>query len=268
MCPFIISEFYFSILRVESHYSEKMTFYFCIVIDIILFMSSEKISREKLALSLFSEKVYKLWPWLKEVQPQISAQDLNNYYEMTYAFGEETWKDRLADGTDEDESQRAIFTILLCLEFEFDGSKPSKPSLWEFWRQLHKQVICPCFKAGNGEDVILKYISWPAKTFGLDEGLLRVIWHKVYDTTESTIEEDWISEYFHAWMMADRKEFISRTHTQYISETRDKSRKKEEPKDEEKEEVKKPKRKAKPPAPKKRSVPKPGKRKPSAEMTE
>lgn len=233
-------------------------------------MSVGKTSRDKSLLS-FSEKVYKLWPWLKQVSPRISAQDLDSYYEMTYAFGDEKWEDRLRDGTDEDESQRGIFVILICLEFGFDGSKPSRPSLWEFWRQLHKQVICPCFKDGKGEEVMMRYISWPAKTFDLDEGLLRVIWHKVYDTAESTVEEDWISEHFHAWMMADRKQFLSNIKRQYAPDKEIENDAKSEPKTDEKKtenaesklENKPIKRKAKPPAPKKRSIPKPKSRKKS-----
>lgn len=233
-------------------------------------MSVGKTSRDKSLLS-FSENVYKLWPWLKQVSPRISAQDLDSYYEMTYAFGDEKWEDRLRDGTDEDESQRGIFVILICLEFGFDGSKPSRPSLWEFWRQLHKQVICPCFKDGKGEEVMMRYISWPAKTFDLDEGLLRVIWHKVYDTAESTVEEDWISEHFHAWMMADRKQFLSNIKRQYAPDKEIENDAKSEPKTDEKKtenaesklENKPIKRKAKPPAPKKRSIPKPKSRKKS-----
>ena len=229
-------------------------------------MSVGKTSRDKSLLS-FSEKVYKLWPWLKQVSPRISTQELDNYYEMTYAFGDEKWEDRLKDGTDEDESQRGIFAILICLEFGFDGSKPSRPSLWEFWRQLHKQVICPCFKDGKGEEVMMRYISWPAKTFDLDEGLLRVIWHKVYDTAESTVEEDWISEHFHAWMMADRKQFLANVKKQYApdektnlsSECDKEGESKKDEKSENRPSVKedKPIKKRKPPAPKKRSIPKP-----------
>jgi hypothetical protein len=235
-------------------------------------MSVGKISRDK-SLSSFSEKVYKLWPWLKQVSPRISAQDLDNYYEMTYAFGDEKWEDRLKDGTDEDESQRGIFVFLICLEFGFDGSKPSRPSLWEFWRQLHKQVICPCFKDGKGEEVMMRYISWPAKSFDLDEGLLRVIWHKVYDTAESTVEEDWISEHFHAWMMADRKQFLANVKKQYAPDEKtnhsSERNKERESKKEEKTDIRppatddKPIKKRKPPAPKKRSIPKPKSRKKS-----
>lgn len=236
-----------------------------------------KTSRDKKLLSAFSDKVYKLWPWLKQVQSRISAQELDNYYEMTYAFGDEKWEDRLRDGTDEDESQRGIFVFLVCLEFGFDGSKPSRPSLWEFWRQLHKQVICPCFKDGKGEEVMMRYVSWPAKSFDLDEGLLRVIWHKVYDTLESTAEEDWISEHFHAWIMADRKQFLSNVKKQYTSDEKagissDNNTKGGTNKDEKKTEdgvisklETKVKRKPKPPAPKKRSIPKPKSRKKSEE---
>jgi hypothetical protein len=219
--------------------------------------SGDNTSRNKRALSIFSERVFKLWPWLKQTSPNVSAQDLNTYYELTYAYGEETWKDRLQDGTDEDESQRSLFVFLVCLEFDFDGSKPSRPSLWEFWRQLHKQVICPCFKAGKGEEAMMRYISWPAKTFNLDEGLLRVIWHKVYDTSESSIEEDWISEHFHAWILADRKEFIDRVNKQYASETLKVKNDKEDNNQKTELENIKPKRKPNPPAPKKRSIPKP-----------
>jgi len=218
-------------------------------------------SAKSKSLSLFSERVYKLWPWLKSIKSKVSAEELDSYYEMTYAFGEESWKERLQDGTDEDESQRGIFVVLVCLEFGFDGSSPSIPGLWEFWRQLHKQVICPCFKSGNGEDVIPRYISWPAKTFGLDEGLLRVIWHKVYDTTNSTPEEDWIGEYFYAWMIADRKHFLSSVKEQFESEAK---RESSDLSEEKSTEIKnKPKRKI--PLPKKRSIPKPKSRKKSSD---
>ena len=221
-------------------------------------------SNKSKTLSVFSERVYKLWPWLKSVQSKVSAQELDNYYEMTYAFGEESWKERLQDGTDEDESQRGIFVFLVCLEFGFDGSSPSRPGLWEFWRQLHKQVVCPCFKSGNGEEVMPRYISWPAKTFRLDEGLLRVIWHKVYDTASSTIEEDWIGEYFYAWMIADRKQFLSRVQAEYKTDSKNEQSIASDvkPSDETQET---PKKKRKIPLPKKRSIPKPKSRKKSTD---
>lgn len=234
--------------------------FYRIVPSIRIIMSSESKTSSKSALSVFSERVYKLWPWLKSVQSKVSAKDLDNYYEMTYAFGEESWKERLQDGTDEDESQRGIFVFLVCLEFGFDGSSPSRPGLWEFWRQLHKQVICPCFKSGKGEEVMPRYISWPAKTFGLDEGLLRVIFHKVYDTSKSTAEEDWVGEYFYAWMLADREHFLVQVKEKYDSKAKVASKQEDENSE------KKTKKKPKIPVPKKRSVPKPKSRKQSAEL--
>ena len=159
----------------------------------------------------FVERLYRLWPWLKGVPAELSDAEMNTFYELTYAFGEDKWGDRLEEGADDDESQREFFMVLLCLEFGFDGSKPSRPGLWAMWRQLHKLVICPSFKARKPEEVPARYISWPSKTFTLDEGLVRAIWHKVYDTNDETAEEAWIGQNFHAWMLADRRHFAEPT---------------------------------------------------------
>lgn len=195
-------------------------------------------SNDQLLLSVLSEKIYKLWPWLKSAPSGTFSQELDNYYSTIYTFEKEPWRKRLQDGIDEDETQRGIFAFLVCLEFGFDGSTSSRPGLWEFWKKLHEQVVCPCFASGKGDELMPQYISWPAKTFGLDEGLLRVIWHKVYDNVGSSVEEDWIDEHFHDWMMADMKHFET------------------------------PKKKRKIPVPKKRSVPKPRARKHSNEDSE
>ena len=158
-------------------------------------------------LDVFKNKVHTLWPWTRDVTPQISKEQLDVFYEDTYGFGDDDWTHRLVDGADEDELQRQVFTVLLCLEFSFDGSSKRKPSLWRFWRKLHKEVICPAFIKKSAIDLHTQYIRWPAAAFKLEEseGLTRALWHKVYDNVQTSAEEKWILDNFYSWAIHDRE---------------------------------------------------------------
>jgi YspA, cpYpsA-related SLOG family len=159
-------------------------------------------------LDVFKNKIYALWPWVKDVRSQPTKEDFNTFYENTYGFGDDDWTHRLIDGADDDELQRQVFTVLICLEFGFDGSSKHKPSLWRFWRKLHKDVVCPAFINKSAIKLHTEYIQWPVKTFKLEdgEGLMRALWHKVYDSTDSSAEERWIIDNFYSWAIYDMKQ--------------------------------------------------------------
>lgn len=170
--------------------------------------SPEKDQHPLTPLEVFKNKIYALWPWVKNVQSKSNKDDLNTFYENTYGFGDDDWTHRLVDGADDDELQRQVFVVLACLEFGFDGSSKQKPSLWRFWRKLHKDVVCPAFINKSAIKLHTEYISWPIKTFKIKdgEGLIRALWHKVYDSSDSSAEERWIIDNFYEWAIYDMKQ--------------------------------------------------------------
>jgi YspA, cpYpsA-related SLOG family len=169
--------------------------------------SPEKKEQPLNPLDVFKNKIYALWPWVKDVRSQPTKEDFNTFYENTYGFGDD-WTHRLIDGADDDELQRQVFAVLICLEFGFDGSSKHKPSLWRFWRKLHKDVVCPAFINKSAIKLHTEYIKWPIKAFKIEdgEGLMRALWHKVYDTTDPSAEERWIIDNFYSWAIYDMKQ--------------------------------------------------------------